>query len=159
MTAPAAPTRMAAVPEGSWARARASVALLLVLLYAGASTVRWLHRAVEWPARSAQDEISAYERRFQELRSVLPARGVVGYLGHPEPTGATPREADAAALLHFRRYLLAQYALAPVLLIESSGPELVVGNFDPAALPPAPAGLRVVRDFGNGLVLFRRSGP
>jgi hypothetical protein len=133
--------------------------LLLVLVYVGASTVRWLQRGAEWPARPAKDEISAYEHRFQELRSVLPARGVVGYLGDPEPTQATPDQANAAALLHFRRYLLAQYTLAPLLLIESSEPELVIGNFEPGALPPAPPGLQVVRNYGDGVVLFRPSGP
>jgi hypothetical protein len=138
---------------------RTRIALLLVLLYAGASTVQWLRRGAEWPAHASQDEISAYEHRFAELRALLPARGVVGYLGHPDPAGVAPREANAAALLHFRRYLLAQYTLAPVLLTESTGPELVVGNFEPGAAFPAPAGLRVIRDLGDGLVLFRRSGP
>lgn len=159
MTVSAPPARMARSSGGSWARTRARVALLLVLLYAGASTVRWLHRGTEWPARSAPDEISANDQRFEELRSVLPARGVVGYLGHPEVTGATPAEENSAALLHFRRYLLAQYALAPVVLIESTEPELVVGNFDSGAVPPPPAGLRVMRLFGDGLVLYRHSGP
>jgi hypothetical protein len=159
MIAPTAGARMATIREGSWAGTRTRAALLLLLLYAGASTAGWLHRGAEWLARPALDEISAYERRFQAARSVLPPRGMVGYLGSPEPTGATPREANAAALLHFRRYLLAQYALAPVLLVEGTDPEFVVGNFDPAALPAAPAGLRLVRDFGDGVVLFRRGGP
>lgn len=126
--------------------------MVLVLVYAGASTLRWLDRAAEWPARSAQDEISAYQRRLEALRPVLPARGVVGYLGDPEPTGP-------GALQHFRRYLLAQYSLAPLLLIESTEPELVVGNFDPGPTPAPPAGFQLVRDFGDGLVLFRRSAP
>jgi hypothetical protein len=90
------------------------------------------------------------------LRSALPARGAVGYLGHPKPTGATPTDSNAAALLHFRRYLLAQYSLAPVLLIEGTDHELIVGNFFPGSSPPAPPGFRLVRDFGDGVVLFRR---
>lgn len=135
-----------------WARLRVGIALLLVLLYAGASTARWLQRATARSARAAPDEISANDLRFDELRSLLPARGMVGYLGDPAPEGAT-------ALLHFRRYLLAQYALAPVLLLETTDPEFVVGNFDPGAAAPAPPGFAIVRDFGNGLVLFRRSGP
>jgi hypothetical protein len=90
---------------------------------------------------------------------VLPDHGVVGYLGHPAVTGPTPRDSTAAALLHFRRYLLAQYALAPLLLIESTEPEFVVGNFDQGAPPPAPPGFGVVREFGDGLVLLRRSAP
>jgi hypothetical protein len=158
MTVPAASARVA-VPERTWAGTRTRIALMLVLLYAGASTVRWLQRAADGPAGASLDEISTYEARFADLRTMLPARGVVGYLGHPEPAGATPREANAAALLHFRRYLLAQYSLAPLLLIESADPEFVVGNFDPGSPHPAPAGLRVVRDFGDGLVLFRRSPP
>ncbi len=56
-----APARMAAVPEGSWPGIGARIALALVLLYAAASTVSWLHQGAEWPARSALDEISAYE--------------------------------------------------------------------------------------------------
>jgi hypothetical protein len=135
------------------------VALLALMLYAAASTARWVLNAANWPSRSGQDEISTYERRFDELRRALPARGVVGYLGAPEPTGPSPAEADAAALLHFRRYLLAQYSLAPLLLVEDSEAELVVGNFHAGAVPPAPAGFRLVRDFGDGVVLFRRTGP
>jgi hypothetical protein len=145
--------------EGSWSRTRTRIALLVILLYAGASTARWVKRGAESPARVAQDEISTYERRFDDLRKMLPPRGVVGYLGHPEPIGGAPREANAAALLHFRRYLLAQYSLAPLLLIESTEPDFVIGNFDPGVTVPATAGLRVVRDFGDGLVLLRRAGP
>ena len=141
----------------SWINTRPAVALLLRLLYAGVSTARWVYRAALRPAGPAQDEITAYESRFRLLRSALPARGVVGYLGHPEPTGATPQDSNAAALLHFRRYLLAQYSLAPVLLIESTDHDLIVGNFDPGSSPPVPPGFRLVRDFGDGLVLFRRA--
>lgn len=151
MIAPAASVRTAAVREGSWAGRRAGVAVLLVLLYASASTARWVHWAAARTTRTGQDEISTYERRFEQLRSALPARGVIGYLGHPD--------AHAAALLHFRLYLLTQYTLAPLLLIESTEPDLVVGNFDAGPLPPVPAGFQVLRDFGEGLVLYRRSSP
>jgi hypothetical protein len=150
---------MGNVGESSWVRTRTRAALLLVLLYAAASTARWVQRGAEWPASPAQDEISAYERRFQAARPMIPARGTVGYLGSPEPKGATPSEANAAALLHFRRYLLAQYALAPVLLVENTDPEFVIGNFEVGALPAAPGGFRVARDFGNGVVVFRRAKP
>jgi hypothetical protein len=156
MTTPAAGTDMAAVRVGSWAGARAWIAVLAVLLYAAASTFKWVHLAT---ARTGPDQISAYEHRFDRLRQVLPSRGVVGYLGHPQLTGSSSTEAKAASLLHFRRYLLAQYSLAPLLLIESTNPEVVVGNFDPEAVYPAPDGFRVTGDFGDGVILFRRSGP
>ena len=143
--------------DGSWAALRTRMAVALVLLYALASATAWVKTAATARGRPATDEISAYDSRFQELRTALPASGVVGYLGHPDPGGPTPGERDAASLLHFKRYLLAQYALAPVVLIESTEPEFVVGNFDPGAVPSAPEGFRIVRDFGQGLVLFRRS--
>lgn len=142
-----------------WRTTRTRLALLVVFLYVGASTVRWLHGGVQWSGRKAPDEISTYEHRFAVLRKALPSHGVVGYLGHPEPTGINPREANAAALLHFRRYLLAQYTLAPLLLIESTEPEFVVGNFDSGVAIPERTGLRLVRDYGDGLVLLRRSEP
>jgi hypothetical protein len=158
MTTPAARTDMAAVRVGSWAGARAWIAVLAVLLYAAASTFKWVHLATARTAQTGPDQISAYEHRFDQLRRVLPSRGVVGYLGHPQPTGSST-EAKAASLLHFRRYLLAQYSLAPLLLIESTDPEVVVGNFDPETVYPAPDGFRVTGDFGDGVILFRRSGP
>jgi hypothetical protein len=137
---------------------RVRIALLLVLLYAAASTVWWV-RATEWRAGSGQDEVSTYERRFQELRPALPAGGVVGYLGHPDLTEVSTEQWAEAAHLHFRRLLLAQYSLAPALLIEGTEPELVIGNFDPGTRPPAPPGFQVMRDFGQGVVLFRRARP
>jgi len=143
--------------DGTWAVIRVRIAVALVLLYAVASGAAWISLAATAPGRPAPDEISTYESRFQQLRSALPARGVVGYLGHPDPTGSTPGEQNAASLLHFKRHLLAQYALAPVLLLEGIEPEFVVGNFDPGTVPSTPAGFRIVRDFGDGLVLFRRA--
>jgi len=143
----------------TWARLRVRIALALVLLYAGASAARWVHDGLAWRAAQGQDDISANERRFAELRELLRDSELVGYLGDPPPTGPTPQDSTAAALLHFRRYLLAQYALAPALLIESADPELVVGNFDAGSTPPAPAGYRIERVFGDGLVLFRRVTP
>jgi hypothetical protein len=138
------------VSERPSVRARVWIALALVLAYAGVSVLRCLHRAAEWPSRAGQDEISAYERRFEALRPALPTRGVVGYLGDPEPN-------EEGALEHFRRYLLAQYSLAPLLVVENLEPEFVVGNFYPGTKPAAPPGFRLVRDFGDGLVLFRQT--
>jgi hypothetical protein len=149
----------AAAREESWVGMRSRIALALVLLYAGASTVRWLQEGSHWPARASQDDVSTNERRLAVLRPLLPAHGLVGYLGDPEPIGAAPRDSNAAALHQFRHYLLAQYALAPALLVKGTAPEFVVGNFGAGTTPTAPAGFTIVRDFGDGLVLFRRSAP
>jgi hypothetical protein len=138
---------------------RVAIALLAILLYAGLSTARWARRAAQWPARSGADEISAYERRFNRLRAALPPTGVVGYLGDPDPEAPPTPGGPSPALLHFRRYLLAQYSLAPRLLVENTSPDFVIGNFEPGAEPPTPAGFGRPVDYGNGVVLFRRSQP
>jgi hypothetical protein len=110
-------------------------------------------------APSGTDEISRYERRFDRLRQALPRSGVLGYIGHPDPTAPATPGVPSPALLHFRRYLLAQYALAPLLVVEDTSAEFVVGNFDPGTERPPPAGFRQVGEFGDGLVLYRRSVP
>ena len=70
-----------------------------------------------------------------------------------------PADGPSPALVHFRRYLLAQYSLAPLLLVENTTPEFVIGNYEPGAEPPPPAGFHQAADFGDGLVLFRRTEP
>ena len=89
--------------------------------------------------------------RFQDLMSALPATGVVGYVSDviANPT--------LAAVL----YSSAQYTLAPRLVTDQhmQPGELVIGDF------PKPLdlvqfgkdhGLTLVRDFGNGAVLYRK---
>jgi hypothetical protein len=143
--------------RGSWPASRTRLGLALVLFYALVSGAAWLKLAASATGRAAPDEISTYERRFQEVRAALPAQGVVGYLGRTDTAGRSPAERETSSLRDFKHYLLAQYSLAPVVLIESTEPDFVLGNFDPERTPSTPAGFRIERDFGSGLVLFRRS--
>jgi hypothetical protein len=97
------------------------------------------------PARvrqSAGEIAKRSDQRFAALRTMLPERGVVGYVGEP----------GTAAL---GDYYLAQYALAPVVVDHSLNHSLVVGNFR-AGQPPSepPEGLHLVKDFGDGVLLF-----
>ena len=81
------------------------------------------------------------DQRFSALRAALPERGVVGYIGDP----GTPALAD---------YYLAQYALAPLVVDHSVMHSLVIGNF-PAASNRVPSNdLQLVKDFGDGVLLF-----
>ncbi len=78
--------------------------------------------------------------RFAALRQALPDRGVIGYIGQ-----ATGEVGD---------YYLAQYALSPLVLDHSANHPIVVGNFPdgrPSGLPP---NLKLVRDFGQGILLL-----
>ncbi len=54
--------------------------------------------------------------------------------------------------------MLAQFALAPVILVSGADQALVVGEFsDPAAVARGrDMKLTVIRDLGDGLVLFAR---
>ncbi|MFL5493741.1 MAG: hypothetical protein ACJ8DC_05070 [Gemmatimonadales bacterium] len=94
------------------------------------------------------DSITSYEHRFLELRQALPARGVVGYTSGTRPEAFTTGD--------FKRFVLTEYALAPLLVLHDTAPELVVGNFADSAMTPPP-GFRAVRDFGHGVWLLRKT--
>jgi hypothetical protein len=118
-------------------------AVVLTALALG-RTLLDLHAVVVAPLPTV-DPLGANEARFAALRDVLP-RGMVGYV-----TDETDPD------LRVQRYFLAQYALAPVLLVRTAGPRWVIGDFAAGRAPqdaPQPR-LHVARDFGNGVVLFK----
>jgi hypothetical protein len=80
------------------------------------------------------------DQRFAALKQLLPAHGVVGYFGD---------SVDAAA-----DYYLAQYALAPLVVEHSINRLLIVGNFPSSQPDFAEHRLRIIRDFGNGVLLL-----
>jgi hypothetical protein len=51
-----------------------------------------------------------------------------------------------------------EYALAPLVLINDTVPELIVGNFTPDSAPSAPPepDLQLVRDFGDGVWMLHK---
>ena len=105
------------------------------------SSGRMLWRAPR-PTRISPDDISKRsDQRFAALKARLPASGVIGYLGETGDFGT----AD---------YYLAQYALAPLVLDLSPRHSLVVGNFPSSPPFGIPQNLRLVEDFGQGVMLF-----
>ncbi|SRR6266851_5193114 len=97
---------------------------------------------------AASDVAERSDQRFSELRRALPECGVVGYLGDPGESGV----AD---------YYLTQYALAPLVVERSRDHKLVIGNFPSPPHVPSPrteTDLVLVRDFGNGVLLFAKRG-
>jgi hypothetical protein len=126
--------------------------LLLALVSLASSAL--LLRETEPIVRGSlgKDEITLYLKRFEALRKALPTHATVGY------------ETDSADLLQDRaevkRFYLAQYALAPVIVAADVDHDLVIGNYrDPSS------NCRICRstnfvllsDFGDGLMLFRKS--
>jgi hypothetical protein len=128
-----------------------AIGILLLLLYSAATSARWLYQTFRVAYTSPHtDEVTAYQNRFRELRTWLPKRGVVGYFDGVE---AGPYAVDDE-----KRYFLAQYALAPTLVVRKRYPaELVIGNRRPGVDSlPIPPDLQVVHDFGDGLLLLKR---
>jgi len=81
----------------------------------------------------------ASDERFAGLKQSLPKRGVVGYIG-------------AQGQLH--DYYLAQYALAPIVVDDSTNHLFVVGNFRSEPRQTSAANLQLVKDFGDGVLLL-----
>ena len=109
-----------------------------------------LNENIRSPEKTRQD-ISNYENRFVNLRQLLPPRGVTGYISDDE-------NEDDQEFIDSRIYL-AQYSLSPVILVRSLDYSLIVGNFldhTPDFEIYRKQGLIPIKDFGNGIVLFRR---
>jgi hypothetical protein len=68
-------------------------------------------------------------------------------------------DGDDGPRLAFKRYLLTQYALLPAIVLADIQGALVVGNFEASDSRDSAAtrGLTLIRDFGDGVMLFRRS--
>ena len=102
------------------------------------------HLAIESPipVRFAPDEVAQRsDLRFAKLKAALPERGVVGYVGDSGESGVPA-------------YYLAQYALAPLVLDRSPNHHIVVGNFPSIPNASSVGSLRLVKDFGDGVLLF-----
>ena len=131
----------------SWLTAGIGGVVLLSLFTAVQS-----YRSADAYARAYQDPymIQAQPERLREAVRYLPDKAVIGYLSD------LPFDAVAGQSAHFG----IMYALAPRLVTRSADShEWVVGNFS-HPLDYAAAGrehhLELVKDFGNGVVLFRR---
>lgn len=130
----------------SW-RARLAVAILAAAALLPPASVAVQLLAVGLPAGPRADPISAFEQRLAPVRAALAGTVRVGYLAPP----GQPAERAAA------RLYLTRYALAPVLVLDELTAVLLAdGVRDRAALP---AGYRVERDFGDGLLLLRAVAP
>jgi hypothetical protein len=129
---------------------RTGVGLAAVILAAFLSLLQTT-QGMPWIAVHPRDAdaVSRSESRFRPLRQLLPPRAVVGYVS--DAASADGRE-------EFRRYILAQYALAPVIVIDNATFELVVGDFECVACRRNLSGLTPIWDGGEGVVLFARSG-
>lgn len=94
--------------------------------------------------------------RYKPLREVVPENAMVGYVTDVDVTGTDDNVAFREMI-----YTGTQYALIPRIVRQGTGQPWVIGDFtkrdylDSARKLP---GLAVERDFGRGVVLFRKAG-
>jgi hypothetical protein len=121
----------------------------LALLVCAALLPNLARLAVLWRLPPANvEEMAQRDRRFEQLRTALPERGMVGYVS------------DARERVEIEmRLMLAQFSLAPLILVSGTEQVPIVGDFaNPDSigrgLDPS---LTVLRDFGDGVVLLGRA--
>jgi hypothetical protein len=124
---------------------RNAAAILILVLCCLLSSGRLLMKSPGLTHLTPDDISGRSDQRFAALKAALADpgaidRGVIGYIGEPGDSGLPD-------------YYLAQYALAPRVVERTTNHALAVANFpaSPRAIPP---GLQLVRDFGNGVLLF-----
>lgn len=113
------------------------------------------------------DPITTYEKRFEELKLFLPPRGIVGYM-----SGSNPENLDMFDIAHAlikKEYHLAQYAVSPIILRPATDDVVqylffvIIDEYGGGFLEsqarkkiPPPKNFNLIKDFGNGLLLYRR---
>jgi len=131
---------------------RAYAGFLFVLLLAAYSVVSLLGEQKALYVNSVRfqgDAISRYQDRFRGVREKLPPHGVFGYI-----SDVTEHTDNRAAMF------LTQYALAPLVLRESTDFPVIVGNFHtgyPTAEEIRRKGFYLIFDSGGGILLFGKA--
>lgn len=138
-------------------------AILLLALHALLSNFSYLRARLSEGPQTHQQDVPISDERFAPVRAALPEHGTVGYIDENVQEGDIQVPSDLSKLGWWtkpgvKKYYLAQFSLAPVILVRGTEPPLVIGNFDNtqvnAGTPPRE--LLPVRDFGSGIILFEK---
>ena len=134
--------------------------LLILVVLTGYAVLNLLWQGVRsYPDIPETDPVTIHETRIAQLLPLLPASGAVGYVTTVENDRIFAAEKSFTNVEFLAQYVLTQYTLAPRIVLNSPDLPLVIGNFIDG--PPAPGfleknGLVPLKDFGDGLVLYRR---
>jgi hypothetical protein len=94
--------------------------------------------------------VAAFENRFGEFRKTIQPHAVYGYVSDNAPNDPSARP----------EFYLTQYTLAPAIVKPSANESQVIFNYhnnQPDAKVMQTNHLVAVRDFGNGVLLCRRT--
>ncbi|MDP1993537.1 MAG: hypothetical protein Q8K00_21175 [Syntrophales bacterium] len=142
------------------AKYRIKAGWLLLILLTGYAVLSLLVQSIGiYTDLPDQDPVTIHEARIAQLKGSLPASGEVGYVTTVENEQIFAYERAMKNVEYLAQYALTQYTLAPLIVRNSPELPLVVGNFLDS--PPAPGfleknGLVPIKDFGDGLILYRR---
>ena len=90
-----------------------------------------------------------YDNKFKELTRILPHFITVGYF----------TDQDDSELNKLEAFGLTQYALAPVILVNNTEPQLIVGHFYRPIIKKMfceENNYRLLNDFDNGVILLSK---
>ena len=139
---------------------RRKAGLLILVVLTGYAVLNLLWQGVRsYPDIPETDPVTIHETRIAQLLPFMPASGAVGYVTTVENDRIFAAEKSFTNVEFLAQYVLTQYTLAPRIVLNSPDLPLVIGNFIDG--PPAPEfleknGLVPLKDFGDGLVLYRR---
>ena len=128
-------------------RVRLGVAAAILLAIWGAVQYFGLEANYRQKSRELYQLVNQTER-LNEARAIIPEDAVIGYLTDLEP-----------GVVASSIFNITQYALAPRLLEQYTNQNLAIGNFSRPldyAGTGRQHGLRVERDFQNGIILYRK---
>lgn len=126
----------------------ARVTLGLLLLVCVQSSYKPLKDLLHTSSGSEADDVSISEKRFEQMKPLLPAHGRVCYVDH-----------NTASVEGTARYYQAQYALSPRLIVQGTDCPFLIVNSDAQIsniLFSSGPGFTLVRDYGGGLALWQR---
>ena len=130
------------------------IALLWFLVAAQVSGIQVLNWQLREPLSAfGEDRISVLLQRYTAIQADLGGASRVGYI-----TDVTELR-QTRLVSYLDRHVMGR-ALVPTLVVPSGDEDLVVGSFDDPKRGLAEArrrGLKIVRDYGDGLYLFGRS--
>jgi hypothetical protein len=136
-----------------WLQRGILVLIGLASLYASISNLI----STQYLGNIHDDPVADWEQRFEPLKKRLPyTRGVIGYISDSSVPGAVYSSANDSG-----EYVLTQYVMAPIILIQGTGQEWNIANFGKQAYEiwsQSNHGRFEVTPFGGNIYLLHKLG-
>ncbi len=135
-------------------KARTCLGVAILIALCAHSLFLTITRSCVYNDACPKDIVALFEHRMSELKKMVGPKDTIGYFSN-----VVPDEMDRERPMD---YVITQYVLAPALIVNSTDATLVLGNFfgsesmDAAYETIQRNRLHPLRDFGEGVVLFRR---